>query len=1083
MCSYWKADCNRAFLTYDVALLCYKEIITPDLGDQQLFTKNIRVILIFLILTILVAGIGAEEISYARYPALSPDGQTIAFTYRGDIWTVPSTGGTAVRLTVHEAEDITPYFSPDGKWIAFSSDRYNNMDVFVIPVSGGPARQITYNSEFDYISGWFAGGDSLIFSSGRSGYQDIYKISAEGGQPIKLTGYFYESEYFGRITPDGKYMLYNNGSGMSRWWRRDLKTSRNADIFIQDRTVDTFTSRRLTDYPNHDTWPIYNQEQNEVYFVSCRDDWAQIYKIPFDGGETVALTSFIGDGVQWLNANPQGTKLVFEQGFKIWTLDPQGDQLQQVSIEINTDERENMLVKKTFSNKVEYFSLSPDDKKVAAVIHGEIFVLPAEEAEETRRMTDTPARESFPVWAPDSKTVYYSSDRNGNGDIFCVDAFNCEEKQITSDERNEIKPLVSPDGKYLVFYRGLDEIVRYEIATGEETLWVEGVFFDLGVEPTAEYGWSPDSRWLAFTMAGPTYETNIYVVPLDGEPQNISRLADYNFRPRFSADGKKLYFSSYFPEYAQTYEIDLTYQPAEFAEASYDSLFMEEPEKDEKDKDKDKETKKDDETEVSIDFHRIIDRRHPAFRLDANNDFPVLTPDGEKYLFVSPLLGKPEIWSVNTKDDPDLKQLTHSGKDIKYLQVTSDSKKVYFLESGKIKYTEISDGKGETLSLAATLDIDILKLNRQKFNETWQILNTYFYDSDFHGTNWNMVKTKYEPLIEEVRTETDFRNILKEMMGELRASHLYPYSLLPGPDDNARTGLLGLEFDQRTLDREGQYLVSRVVTASPADLAGIKTGQYILAVDGIDLDRQTNISQILAGKVGARVILTVADKPGKKGSEVAVKPIDNIREMEYNDLVEERRRLVDSLSNGRLAYVHIMAMSGPYLEKFKEEIVSRVETKEGVIIDVRNNGGGNIAVHLLGIMVKTPYFLRNFRDFPATSENKMRSKAIEKPMSLLINNYSASNSEIFAAGFRRLELGKIIGEPTSGAVIGTASYYLMDGMRIRRPSWGAFTFDMEDTDLAPRQPDILVENLPDDFINNRDPQLVRAVEEMLNELE
>jgi tricorn protease len=241
---------------------------------------------------------------------------------------------------------------------------------------------------------------------------------------------------------------------------------------------------------------------------------------------------------------------------------------------------------------------------------------------------------------------------------------------------------------------------------------------------------------------------------------------------------------------------------------------------------------------------------------------------------------------------------------------------------------------------------------------------------------------------------------------------------------------------------------------------------------------------MLSGVIDHRLILNISDRPDKTGQEIALKPISSgdLGSLAYNDWVETRRRMVDSLSGGRLAYIHIQAMSGKALEKFKEELVSIAESKDGLVIDVRNNGGGNIAVHLLGILVKTPYLLRNFRDFPVTSENKMRSDALEKPMTLLINNYSASNSEIFAEGFRKLKLGKIIGEPTAGAVIGTGSYTLIDGTRIRRPSWGAYTTEMEDTDLQPRYPDILVENLPDDFINGRDPQLVRAVAELMKEL-
>lgn len=1041
-------------------------------------------LLFFVILA--VVNIEAGEILYGRYPALSPDGQTIAFTYMGDIWTVPAAGGDARRLTVHEAEDIQPHYSPDGSLILFSSRRQNNYDLFVIPAEGGQPRRLTFHSGDDIGSGWFPGGDSVAFTTGRGGYRDIYKVAIEGGTPIELTGYRYEQEFNGRISSDGKYLLFNNGSAASRWWRRDLQVSRNTEIFLQDRTQEEFTVRRLTEFPGHDTWPVLNEERGEIYFVSCRGEWAQIWKIPLEGGEPTALTDFDGDGVQWLNANPQGTMLVFEQNFGIWIMNPDDGIPRRVAINIMTDERVNLLEEKTFNGDLEWYSLSPDEKKIVAVVHGEIFILPAEEPTEGRRITFTSGRENHPVWGSDSKTLYYSSDRHSNYDIYSADAVTGEEKRLTSAIENEVKPVVSPDGKYLAFYRGLDKIIRMDLESGNEIVWVEGILFDLGVEPTMEYNWSPDSRWLAFTMAGPTYETDIFVVDLEGNIYNISKFAGWNHRPRFSSDGKIVYFSSSIHDRYDTYKIDLMHQPDEFFEAEIDSLFMKEPESDtEEKKDKEKGTvDKKDTVEVIIDFDRIDKRRSKAYDLNTSSEFPVLTPDGEKYVFVSSILGKPEIWSVNVDDDPDLKQLTHSGKGKSLLTVTGDSKAVLYLEEGKIMRVEIAGEKAKALGFKAVVDINTGELNRQKYNEAWQVLNTYFYDGTFHEADWAAAREKYAPALEHIRTEPEFINLVKELMGELRASHLNIYSREPQPDANIVTGETGIIPDYRELDRQGRFRIGYVIPESPADLAGIRAGQYLIAVDGTSLSREVNFYKLMAGVIDHRLVLTIADRPGGKGQDVVLKPISSrtLGSLAYDDWVETRRHLVDSLSGGRLAYIHIPAMSRSRLEKFIEELVSIAESKDGLVIDVRNNGGGNIAVHLLGILVRTPYFLRNFRDFPVTTENKMRSDALEKPMTLLINNYSASNSEIFAEGFRKLKLGKIVGEPTAGAVIGTGSYNLIDGTRIRRPSWGAYTVEMEDTDLIPRQPDIFVENLPDDFINGRDPQLVRAVEELMNEL-
>lgn len=364
------------------------------------------------------------------------------------------------------------------------------------------------------------------------------------------------------------------------------------------------------------------------------------------------------------------------------------------------------------------------------------------------------------------------------------------------------------------------------------------------------------------------------------------------------------------------------------------------------------------------------------------------------------------------------------------------------------------------------------------------MLNEYFYDSTFHGADWAAARAKYEPVLDDVSTETEFENIMFELFGELRASHLWIYGNDPTPSELIQTGATGLWIDYRTLERNGRYKIDRVFTGSPADLAGVKPGQYLRSINGITLSGETDMYRLTAGSIDRRLTLGVSDTPTGEVREIFVKPISIMAEREfwYDDWVVQRRAMVDSLSGGRLAYIHIPEMSERSLDDFTVELVAIAESKEGLIIDVRDNGGGNTAVHLLGMLVKSPYILRAFRDTPTTSENKMRSKAVEKPMVLLINEYSGSNSEIFAEGFRKLGLGKIIGTATSGGVIGTSSYTLIDGTRIRRPSTGSYTTDMKDTDLYPRQPDIYIENLPDDFINGRDPQLVKAVEELLKTL-
>ena len=1037
--------------------------------------------------------LNAQSIPYLRYPALSPDGRTVCFSCKGDLWLVPVTGGEAKRLTVHPAEDVQPQFSPDGKYIAFSSDRYDNYDVYIIPVEGGEPKRVTWYSGRDMVTGWTPDGDTIIFHSPREFRYDIFKVSINGETPVDLTGGDFSDEYFGKISPDASKLIFNNGSGRYRWWKAGFKGNTNSDIWIIDRTQDTLALTQVVSVDGHDLWPIHNAKENAIYFVRNRDNEENIWKIDLALGAETQITNFSGDGVQWLNSDPQMEKLIFEQGQALWYLDPAQGEPRKIEVTLNTDNKTNFVKPFKYSSHVSEYALSPDGKLAVLDIRGEMFLIPTEEADYARQLTFTSAREKHPVFDADSRTVYYVSDRNGNYDVYSYDLTTNIETQITDTPENETKPLTSPDGKKLVFYRALDKIILYDLENKKESGVVSGLFTDLAVEPYLEYDFSPDSRYLTFTMNMPTYETNIFVTDFKSDPVNVSKFIDYNYRPRFSDDNKYIYFSSWHRQdnITRVHKIELKHEPFEFSEDKLDSLLTVEEKSDEEKKDKDDKdaekgkAKKEELTE--IDFTDIHKRITQAVNLTTNISTPGYTPDGKKILFIANLLGKAQVWSINTDpDDPDLTQLTTSGGGKDYLEISADSKYAYYLEGGTLMKLDISSKKPEKLNFTAEMEIDLKKENYQKFLETWWMFDQYYYDPNHHGVDWNAIRDKYYPLIGELETEEEFRNVISEMMGEIESSHIYIYPSSSGVNDQIESPFYGFLLDHDELEQNGNYRIAKVFPNTPAALAepALMPGDYIIAINGQKLTASGNIYKIIAGLIGHKAVFSVAKKPDGKTIDIAVKGAtygEYIQHV-YDNWVETRRALVDSLSGGRLAYMHIQRMYPDALQKFKMEIMNEMEGKEGAVIDVRHNGGGNIAVHLLGILIKEPYIYRTFADFPQTSENQYRSKALEKPSILLINNGSGSNSEIFAEGFRKLGLGKIVGTRTAGGVIGTASYNLIDGTRIRRPSWGCYSTDQENLELIPRYPDITVELNLKDEVEGRDPQLERAVKELLQEL-
>jgi len=506
--------------------------------------KRLLVVAVLLILTTSPSFAQENPTLYLRYPALSPDGNLICFSCKGDLWLVPTSGGEAERLTVHPADDIMPQFSPDGSRILFSSNRHKNYDLYVIPVSGGEPTRLTFYTGSDMATGWTPDGDTAIFYSYRQLFYDIYKVSMNSETPVALTGGHWDSEYAGKITPDGKKLIFNNGSGRNRWWKASFAGNTNTDVWIIDRTSDDFSLQRVTSVDGHEIWPIYNQKTETVYFAANRDGQANLWKKDLNTGVESKVTDFTDDGVQWINSDPQMERLVFEQGFSIWYYDPSSNGPQKVEISLKSDFKSNPIREFTFRGNIDTYDISPDGKLAAVIIRGELFVIPTDEPKFARRLTKTSQRENHPCFGADSKTIYYSSDRNGNYDIFKYDLMNKSEIQLTKSIENETKPLVSPDGLKLVYYRGLNKVILFDIEKAEEINSIEGMFIDLAVEPDIEYDFSPDSRYLVFTMAMETYETNVWVTDFKTAPVNVSHLTNYNYRPRFSDDGKIIYFSS-----------------------------------------------------------------------------------------------------------------------------------------------------------------------------------------------------------------------------------------------------------------------------------------------------------------------------------------------------------------------------------------------------------------------------------------------------------------------------------------------------------------------------------------------------------
>jgi len=1039
-------------------------------------------------LLLLAAPAHGEEIRFALYPRISPDGTKIAFSYDGDIWTVPSAGGEATRITDHVAYEGWPVWSPDGERIAFASNRFGNMDVFTADARGGEPARVTFHTGTDIPCDWTPDGGAILFQSRREGAEDLFLASLGGGTPIRVSGVWLEREAFADLSNDGKKVVYCDNRCTTGWSRRFFNSTDAANILISDFSTSGIRPAALTDDTFHDLWPRFSPDDREIYFASGRNGALNVFRMPAEGGEAAQLTSLEKD-VQWLSLAERGGLLAFSSGFDLYTLPLEGGTPRKVDVRLRAEFKTNPAEEKTFTGEISEFRVSPDGKKAAFAVHGEIFVARAEKGGRARRVTNTPWRESDIAWLPDSRRIVYVSDRNGALDLFIADTKTGEEKPLSIGPDHDSKPAVSPDGEWIAFYRGNREIRRIKPAGGESERIVSGRFLDLRLNATSEFSWAPDSRWIAYTAYAPDYHTDIRVRNLeDGADSLVSALAAHNHRPVWSPDGEYLYFTSFFRENADTYRVRLQPKKPRFEEDRLDSLYEEkseaEEEKDEKKNDKEKEKPK----PVVIDFENISLRQEAFPDLASEESEPVFAEKGKTVVFAANVMGEGrfDLWSFPADEEAEekkLAQLTTSEKAKSRLQAVEDA--VWYLEGGKVKWHDLAKGKGGAPSFEAEMRIDVEADRRQMFQEAWALLADQFYDPEFHGADWGGVREEYGAVVPHARNTEDFHTLVSMMLGELNASHL-DISVRGDEGSPPETGYLGIELDHPLL-AEGRFRVRSVLPESPASLreSRIEPGEYLLSVDGAALGQGTNLHEMLHGKVGRRVEIEVA--PGLDGKEkraVRIRPIGRAAhvDLQYGEWERERRRLVDEWSGGRLAYLHVRSMGSADLVRFRRDLVSIAEKKEGAVIDVRYNGGGWISVHLLSILSGETWLLRGFRGEPLTSETKMRSYGYDKPTALLINNRSYSNAEIFAEGWRKLGLGPIVGIPTAGAVIGTDSWTLIDGSFFRKPSWGAYTLEGENLENNGRRPDHHVPNTYNDWMDGRDPQLRKAVDLLLEGL-
>ena len=1073
---------------------------------------------IFLSAALLAASLASfaqQNPLWMRYPAISPDGSTIVFAYKGDIYSVPSQGGEARQLTTNAAFDSYPIWSPDGKKIAFASNREGSMDVYVINANGGTPTRLTTNSGSE-LPVAFKDNDHVLFSANvmptaqsnlfaSREFSQVYEVSTQGGRP-KL----YSVLPMENISINAKgQVLYHDCKGYEDKWRKHHTSPITRDIWM----LDGGKYQKLTSFKGEDRNPVWAQDGQSFYYLSEQNGSFNVYHRNVGSGKDTQVTHDQKNPIRFLTSSQSGL-LCYGYDGEIYTV-KEGAEPQKVNISITTDNAEPSLVRQIRSNGATEIALSPSGKEVAFVMHGDVYVTSVD-YKTTKRITDTPQQERNVSFSPDGRALVYASERNGVWQIYQAKIKNAsdknftyctdiEEEALTHSNLTSQYPAYSPDGKEVAFYEDRATLRILNLKSKDVRTVLDGKYNYSYSDGDIWFEWSPDSKWLlcSYIGTGGWNNTDIALVKADGK--EVHDLTDSGYSDsngKWVLGGKAMLFESdragyrshgswgaEDDAYLMFFDLDaydrfrMSKEELELAEANKDVKEKKAEEKDEKKKeDKQKKAEEKGKTEVEkvkpleLDIDNCRDR---IVRLTVNSSRmgdAILDSKGEKIYYQAAFEGGYDLWCHDLKENTTTLMMKNIGgggfvadKDVKNL----------FLCNGGIKKIDLASKQTKGIDFEAPFNYKPAEERQYLFDHIWRQVKDKFYDPNLQGVDWDGYRKVYERYLPYIDNNFDFAEMLSEMLGELNASHTgcryYPSGA------SLQTAALGVFLDP---NYEGDGLkIQEIIKRGPFAVKKneVTPGSIIEKIDGTDIKAGEDYNALLDGKAGKNVRLTIKNAKGKR-FDLTIKAISQGAQQEllYKRWVDRNRAIVDSVSGGRIAYVHVKAMNSESFRTVYSELLSdKNRNRDAVIVDERHNGGGWLHDDLCTLLSGKQYqeFVPHGKVVGKDPFNKWT-----KPSCVLICEDDYSNGHGFPWVYKELGIGKLIGAPVAGTMTAVWWETLMDrslvfgipqvGCRDMRGTFG------ENTQL---NPDIEVYNSPEDYITGHDTQLIRAVEEMMKE--